>query len=42
MTEASTDVATLEANKTVIRHFVEEVQKQKSEDAYGSSMIPSS
>ena len=34
MTGASTDDATLEQNKPVIRRFVEEVQNQKSEDAY--------
>ena len=34
MTETSGDAATREANKAVIRRFVEEVQNQKSEDAY--------
>jgi steroid delta-isomerase-like uncharacterized protein len=34
MTDASTDAATREANKALIRRFVEEVQNQKSEEAY--------
>ena len=34
MTGASTDDATLEQNKAVIRRFVEEVQNNKSEEAY--------
>jgi hypothetical protein len=34
MTDASTNEATLEQNKALIRRFVEEVQNQKSEDAY--------
>ena len=42
MTDASTDDATLEQNKALIRRFVEEVQNQKSEDPTGSSTIPTS
>ena len=34
MTGASTDDATLEQNKAVIRRFVEEVQNDKSEEVY--------